>query len=52
MATGNSGSFTVSGTNNFSVVVYWSETYDTSTNTHVVSIDNVKLKSSQYYGFT
>lgn len=52
MASGNSGSFTISGTKNMSAVCYWSETYDVSSNTHVVSIDKLMLKSSNWYGFT
>ena len=35
-----------------SAVLYWSETYDVATNTHVVKIDNIKFKSSNWYGFT
>ena len=38
MATGNSGSVTLSATKNFSVIINWSETYDESANTHSVSI--------------
>lgn len=52
MATGNSGSFTLSGSGNFSVVIYWSETYNESANTHNVSITKCQLKSSNWYGFT
>ena len=52
MATGNSGSFTLSASGNFSVVIYWSETYDESANTHNVSITSCQLKSSNWYGFT
>ena len=52
MATGNSGNFTLSASGNFSVVIYWSETYDESTNTHNVSITKCQLKSSNWYGFT
>ena len=52
MATGNSGTITVTGTKQMSAVLYWSETYDVATNTHVVSIDNITFKSSNWYGFT
>lgn len=52
MATGNSGSFTLPASGNFSVVIYWSETYNESANTHVVSITACQLKSSNWYGFT
>ena len=38
MATGNSGSFTLSGSQNFAVIITWSETYNEAANTHVVSI--------------
>ena len=48
MATGNSGSFTLPGSDGFSVVVLWSETYNESANTHVVSVDSIKVKSSRY----
>jgi len=52
MATGNSGTITVTGTKQTSAVLYWSETYDVASNTHVVSIDNITFKSSNWYGFT
>lgn len=52
MASGNSGSFTVVGSRNFSAVVYWSETYNSTANSHVVSIDAIKLRSTNWYGFT
>lgn len=52
MATGNSGSFTLSASGNFSVVIYWSETYNETANTHNVSITACQLKSSNWYGFT
>lgn len=52
MATGNSGSFSISGSQNMTAVVYWSETYNESANTHVVSITRIMLKSSNWYGFT
>ena len=52
MATGNSGTITVTGTKQTSAVLYWSETYDVESNTHVVSIDNITFKSSNWYGFT
>ena len=48
MAVGKSGSFELSGTKGFTVKVTWSETYDVSTNTSVVSIDSLQVKSSQY----
>ena len=52
MATGNSGSFTLSGSQNFAVIIYWSETYNEAANTHVVSITSCQLVSYNWYGFT
>ena len=52
MPAGNSGSFTLSGSRGFSVVINWSETYDVSANTHNVSITSCQLKSSNWYGYT
>ena len=52
MAQGNSGSFTLSGSQNFAVIIYWSETYNESANTHVVSITSCQLVSYNWYGFT
>ena len=52
MASGNSGTISVTGTKQMSAVLYWSETYDVASNTHIVSIDNIKFKSSNWYGFT
>ena len=52
MATGNSGTISVTGTKQTTAILYWSETYDVASNTHVVSIDNVTFKSSNWYGFT
>ena len=52
MATGNSGSFTLSGSQNFAVIINWAETYNESTNTHVVSITSCQLVSYNWYGFT
>jgi hypothetical protein len=48
MAVGKSGSFELTGTKGFTVKVTWSETYDASANTSVVSIDSLQVKSSQY----
>ena len=45
MAQGNSGSFTLTGSQNFAVIIYWSETYNESANTHVVSITAAQLVS-------
>lgn len=52
MATGNSGTITLTGSANFAVVLHWSETYNESANTHVVSITSACLKSYNWYGFT
>lgn len=52
MAQGNSGSFTLSASGNFAVIIYWSETYDESANTHNVSITACQLVSYNWYGFT
>lgn len=52
MATGNRGTISVTGTKQMSAILYWSETYDVASNTHVVSIDNITFKSSNWYGFT
>ena len=52
MATGNSGSFTLSASGNFAVIINWSETYNESANTHVVSITSCQLVSYNWYGFT
>lgn len=48
MATGKSGSFELTGTKGFTLKVTWSETYDIATNTSVVSIDSLQVKSSKY----
>lgn len=52
MATGNSGSFTLSASGNFAVIINWAETYNESANTHVVSITSCQLVSYNWYGFT
>ena len=52
MAQGNSGSFTLTGSQNVAVIIYWSETYNESANTHVVSITAAQLVSYNWYGFT
>lgn len=52
MAQGNSGSFTLSGSQNFAVIIYWSETYNEAANAHVVSITSCQLVSYNWYGFT
>ncbi len=52
MAQGNSGYFVLSGSSNFGVIIYWSETYNESANTHDVSIVAAQLFSNNWYGFT
>lgn len=52
MATGKSGSFEISGTKGMTAKVFWSETYDTISNKSVVTITDLQLKNSNWYGFT
>ena len=52
MEYGNSGSFTLTGTQNFSVVIDWTEVYEESNNYHIVLITACKLVSHNWYGFT
>lgn len=46
---GKNGEFTVTG-GNFTAKVVWSETYDISANTSIVSIDKLAIKSNVFYG--
>lgn len=50
MATGKSGSFELSGTKGMTLKVFWSETYDVSTNKSVVSVTDLQLKTAYYIG--
>ena len=52
MQYGNSGSFTLTGTQNFSVVIDWTEAFEESNNYHIVLITACKLVSYNWYGFT
>ena len=52
MAQGNSGYFTLAGSQNFAVIIYWPETYNESANTHNVSITSCQLVSYNWYEFT
>jgi len=52
MATGKSSSFEIAGTKGVTGKIFWSETYDTRTNTSVVTITNLQFKNSNWYGFT
>ena len=52
MEYGNSGSFTLTATQNFSVVIDWTEVFEESNNYHVVLITACKLVSYNWYGFT
>lgn len=53
MATGKSSYFDLDCSSTlFKVRVNWSETYDASSNTSVVTIDSVQFKSTGWYGFT
>lgn len=53
MATGKSGTFELDCTSSiWKVRVNWSETYDAGSNSSVVTVDSVQVKSSSWYGFT
>ena len=53
MATGKSSNFTLDCTSSgFKIRVNWSETYDASTNSSVVTVSSVQFKSTSWYGFT
>ena len=53
METGKSSYFDLdSNKSGFKVRVNWSETYDASTNTSVVTVDSVQFKSTTWMGFT
>ena len=52
MQYGNSGSFTLSGSQNFAVTIDWTEVYEESNNYHIVYITACKLVSYNWYGFT
>lgn len=52
MATGKSGYFEISGTKYVTAKILWSETYDVISNTSVVTITDVQVKNSSWYGFT
>lgn len=50
MLTGKSGTFALAGSG-FTLTVGWSETYSIETNESVVSIDYLRLRSSNWFGF-
>lgn len=52
MATGKSGSFTISGDKGTTMKILWSETYDTINNTSVVTVTDLQFKNTWWYGFT
>ena len=52
MATGKSGSFEIAGTKSVTAKILWSETYDVISNTSVVTITDVQVKNSSWYGYT
>ena len=52
MPSGNSGEIHITGTKNMYATCYWSETYNATNNTHVVSIDDLTFSSSNWYQFT
>ena len=51
MAAGKSGSFELSGSQSMKAKVYWSELYDTDTNTSVVSVDVKIISGSTGSGY-
>ena len=51
MVTGKSGSFELSGSQSMKAKVYWSELYDTDTNTSVVSVDVKIISGSTGSGY-
>ena len=52
MATGKTGSFEITGTKSVTAKILWSETYDVISNTSVVTITDVQVKNSSWYGYT
>ncbi len=52
MAAGLSGFFEVTGTKDTTAKFFWSETYDTVTNTHILSIAKVQVKFASGYGYS
>lgn len=52
MATGKTGSFEIAGTKGVTAKILWSETYDVISNTSVVTITDVQVKNSNWYGYT
>lgn len=50
MSIGKNGIFEIAG-NPFTGRITWSETYDIDRNVSILSIDNVEVKSSSWYGF-
>lgn len=53
MAVGKSSYFELDTSSaSFKIRVYWSETYDASTNASVVTVDSVEFMSTGWYGFT
>ena len=52
MATGVSGYFDLSGSKGVSLRVYYQETYDVATNKSSVTITDLYVKGSTYYGYT
>ena len=52
MPSGNSGAIHITGTKSMFATCYWSETYNTANNTHVVSIDGLTFASGNWYQYT
>lgn len=49
---GKTGSRVITGTKGMTGKINWSETYDISTNTHVVTIDGFQVMAGTYFGYT
>lgn len=52
MATGKTGSFEIAGTKGVTAKILWAETYDVYSNTSSVTITDVQVKNSSWYGYT
>lgn len=52
MASGVSGYFDLTGTHGITARVHYTETYDVSTNKSTVTISQIQIMSSWYYGYT
>ena len=52
MTQGKSGFRVITGTKGMTGKINWSETYDISTNTHVVTIDGFQVMAGTHFGYT